>query len=174
MAPYIGQIIMFAGTYEPAGWKFCQGQILKITDFQNLFSVIGTAYGGDGKTTFALPQLLGRIPMNYGNGPGLGPHNLGEMGGTGIETITEASVPPHTHTVNATHDKGDTASPAGHLLGKTEEAGGQLSKTYRTAFEQHVDLHPETITHTGENKPHSNQPPYIALNFIIAIGGTLP
>src|ERR1700730_13467712 len=113
--PYVGEIRMFAGNFAPAGWMFCEGQLLPISEYQTLFNLIGTTYGGDGQSTFALPDLRGRIPLHFGNG-----FTLAETGGVETVTLTVAQIPAHTHALLATSTFGSQASPANNVLAQTQ------------------------------------------------------
>ena len=167
MEPFIGQIMMFAGNFAPRGWALCNGQLLPIASNTALFSILGTTYGGDGQTTFALPDLRGRVPMHMGQGPGLSPRKLGERGGRETDTLTVNNLPSHNHAMNAANADAKSASPAGNLLGNAQtqvyasgSAGAQMST--------------QSVSNTGENQPFSIMQPFECINFVIALQGIFP
>ncbi|MCY1078456.1 phage tail protein [Archangium lansingense] len=168
--PFIGQIVMFAGNFAPRGWAFCQGQILPIAQNQALFSILGTTYGGNGQTTFALPDLRGRYPMQPGQGPGLSPRTLGEQGGSETVTLIANQMPAHNHTINVSSQDGDTETPVGTVLA-ADSTGGNLN--YRGAP---IDgtMNPAAIGIAGGSQPHNNMSPFLCVNFIIALEGVYP
>ncbi len=169
--PFIAEIRIFAGNFAPRGWAFCDGQLLPIAQNTALFSLIGTTYGGDGKTTTALPDLQGRAPMHPGRGPGLTERRLGQVVGTEAVTITEASLPMHSHVVRATLSAGNTATPSS----TTALAPSGFDKLYQTNTTQNLGtLDPSSVSATGGNQAHNNMQPYLALNFIIALVGLYP
>lgn len=164
--PFIGEIRLFAGNFAPRGWAFCDGQLLPIAQNQALFSIIGTTYGGDGRTTFALPDLRGRAPIHAGSGPGLTPRVLGARGGEEQVTLTESQLPQHTHSLMASTAKADTKTPTGEVLGGN-------TKNY-TAPPTNVDTDISSIGIAGEGQAHNNMQPYLTLNYIIALQGIYP
>jgi len=171
--PFIGQIRMFAGTFAPRGWAFCNGQLLQIAQNTALFALIGTTYGGDGRTTFALPNLQGAAPLHPGQGPGLTRRRLGEDGGQANVTLTEAEMPAHTHDAKAHDAPGNQNSPAGHLWA--------VGRAQRTTVEQYAGggsgggaLGATALATAGNSQPHNNLPPYLGLNFCIALVGIFP
>ena len=168
MNPFIGEIIMFGGNFAPRGWSLCDGQLLPISQWSALFSILGTTYGGDGRTTFGLPGMRGRVPVHAGNGPGLSNYNLGARGGAETITLTTAQMPSHNHLERL---GGSGASPAGSgsLIGNITGATLLFNGTAS------VDtLASNAIANTGGGQPHENRQPYIAINFIIALQGTYP
>jgi microcystin-dependent protein len=167
--PYIAAILLFAGNFAPRGWAFCQGQILSIAQNTALFSLLGTTYGGNGQTTFALPDLRGRVPIHPGAGPGLPNYTLGEMAGSPSTTLLITNLPAHNHTLTAFSEAGDTAAPAGALLANT----GALDKEYKTTGSA-VTMGPTAIGVTGGSQPFNIMQPYLALNYIIALEGIFP
>lgn len=170
--PFIAEIRIFAGNFAPRGWAFCDGQLLPISNNTALFSLIGTTYGGDGRTTTALPNLQGRAPMHPGRGPGLTSRRLGEKVGTETVTLSEAQIPSHSHTVRGTTTAGAAGAPGNtSSIGRTSITD-RLYQTNTTA--NIVEMASETISTTGGGQPHANQQPYLAMNFIIALQGLYP
>lgn len=169
--PFIAEIRIFAGNFAPRGWAFCNGQLLPISQNTALFSLIGTTYGGDGRTTTALPNLQGRAPMHPGNGPGLSARRLGETGGTEAVTLSEGQVPNqgHRHDLLAQDAVASETTPEGNVLAGAEAQvyGGDtpLGQMAATALE------PVTL---GAGQPHNNMQPFLAINFIIALVGLFP
>jgi microcystin-dependent protein len=161
--PYVGEIRMFAGNFAPAGWMFCEGQLLPISEYETLFNLIGTTYGGDGQSTFALPDLRGRIPLHQGNG-----FTLAETGGAEEITLTVNQIPAHSHPFLATTDIANQGSPSGTLC-----AQPSVTKLYFAAAGAAV-MAANSITPTGGNQPHTNFQPYLCLDFIISLFGIFP
>jgi microcystin-dependent protein len=161
--PFLGQITIFAGNFAPRGYAFCQGQILSISQNTALFSLLGTTYGGDGRTTFALPDLRGRVPVGAGQGPGLTAQSVGETSGQETVTLTTQQLPPHTHSIQVTNAPSDTSNPVGAVPAK----GGSYSKGAPTGTAANA-------TQTGGGQPHSNLQPSLGLNYIIALEGIYP
>jgi microcystin-dependent protein len=167
--PFVAEIKMFGGNFAPTGWAFCDGQLLPISQNTALFSLLGTYYGGDGKSTFALPDLRGRVPLQHGQGPGLSNRDQGETGGAETVTLTPTEIPAHTHSfalpttdANATSD-----DPQGRLPARTAE------NTYATSGTV-VDMAPFTSGDAGGAQPHNNLQPYLTVTFIIALQGIFP
>ena len=167
--PLIGEIKMFAGNFAPRGWAFCDGQLLPISQNSALFSILGTTYGGDGRTTFGLPDLRGRVAIHPGNGPGLSNYNLGQAGGQETVTLTTAQLPSHSHTVNATSESGDTNAPSGGLLSNT----GAYDNEYKASGTV-VPMKSNMINNTGGSQPVQIRQPYRTVNYIIALIGIYP
>lgn len=167
--PFIGQIAVVAFNYAPQGWAKCEGQLLPIAQNQALFALLGTTYGGDGVTTFALPDLRGRVPMGDGNGPGLTPRVLGEKSGSETNTLTIAQMPMHNHTVNASTVDGDQNLPTGSIPANTKA----LDKEY-TASAANTTMSPSMIGVSGGSQPVNNIQPYTTLTYIIALQGVWP
>lgn len=166
--PFIAEIRIFAGNFAPRGWAFCNGQLLPVSQNTALFSLIGTTYGGDGRSTTALPNLEGRAPMHPGRGPGLTSRRLGERGGVETVTLTEAQMPSHTHTVRAANEIGELRGPAGHALARSSSA---------TAYGPASNLVPladQALPSAGGSQAHDNMQPYLTMNFIIALVGLYP
>ena len=168
---FIGEIRIFAGTYAPAGWKFCDGSVLKVQEYQALFAVIGKQYGGDGRTTFALPNLKGRAPMHWGQGAGLTERKLGEAGGKGKVTLSPDQMPSHTHVPQGTRANPVTPRPEGGLW-----AGGATGANLYSAATapDYAPLSESALQSIGGGQPHNNMQSYLAINFIIALEGTFP
>lgn len=171
MEPFIGQIILFAGNFAPRGWAFCNGQLMDIATYQALFSILGTTYGGDGRQTFALPDLRGRMAMHAGNGPGLTDRRLGEKGGSETETLTSDQLPTHQHQyTDKSSQAGGTTPNTGHYFPVPASWGKPLPSGGSSTPE-------ETTGNTGQaggGAAHNNLPPYQCLNFIIALQGIYP
>ncbi|MCG7624389.1 phage tail protein [Epibacterium sp. Ofav1-8] len=169
--PFIAEIRIFAGNFAPRSWAFCNGQLLPIAQNTALFSLIGTTYGGDGRSTTALPNLQGRAPMHPGRGPGLTSRRLGQRGGSEQVTLTEAQLPNHTHTAMASTEFADTSAPSSSTtLGNTG-----FDTLYQTDTDSnHVDLAYEAMPEAGGGQSHNNMQPYLTLNFIIALQGLYP
>jgi len=159
--PYIGEIRMFCGNFAPNGWLLCQGQLVSISDYDTLFNLIGTTYGGDGQDTFALPNLASRLPMHQGSG-----FPLGAMGGAETVTLTTQQLPVHTHSANASSGSGNQTSPNAQVWADWGSPG--YAPTPDTA------MNPAALTPAGGNQPHDNMPPYLAINFIISMYGIYP
>ncbi|MFD1161722.1 phage tail protein [Hwangdonia seohaensis] len=167
--PFIGQISMFAGNFAPRGWALCDGQLLPISQYSALFSILGTTYGGDGETTFALPDLRGRVPMHAGNGPGLTSRQLGQKFGSETNTLTVNQMPSHSHTVNAVTDDGNQSVPTGNLPAGTKV----LDKEYSNAA-SNTTMNANMINANGDNQPVNNIQPVLVINYIIALEGVYP
>ncbi|MEO8515470.1 MAG: tail fiber protein [Flavobacterium sp.] len=166
---YLGEIKLVPYNFAPTGWARCDGQLLSIAQNQALFALLGTTYGGNGQTTFALPDLRGRVPMSDGQGPGLTPRVLGEMGGTETNTLTVAQMPAHNHTVNGVSTDGDQNIPTGSLPANTK----LLDKEY-SAGNADTTMSPQMIGITGGSQPVNNVQPYTTLTYIIAVQGIFP
>ena len=163
--PFVGEIRMFAGNFAPAGWMFCSGQLLPISEFETLFNLIGTTYGGDGQETFALPNLQSRVPMHQGNGV-----TLAETGGVETITLTINQIPQHNHSLLAT-DGGSVLAPTNALLAVPTSAVAGL-QTYGTGAT--TPLASQTIVTGGGSQPHDNLQPYLCVSFIISLFGLFP
>jgi microcystin-dependent protein len=161
--PYVGEIRMFAGNFAPAGWMLCEGQLLPISENETLFQLIGTTYGGDGQSTFALPDLRGRVPVHNGNGV-----ILAETGGVEDVTITVNQLPSHTHQFFATENLGSVANPPGNVVAKSTTVDMYINEN------PSVNLHANLITSIGGSQPHNNMAPYLCINFIISLFGIFP
>ena len=162
---------MFAGNFAPAGWMFCEGQTLPISENDTLFTLIGTTYGGDGQETFNLPNLASRVPMHMGTGPDGTTYQIGEMAGTESETLTVNQIPVHNHAVVAT-GTGQTLSPANATFATaTSSQAGVLAYSLDAAS---TTLAPTTIGPAGGSQPHENTQPFLCVNFIISLFGIFP
>ena len=161
--PYVGEIRMFAGNFAPAGWMFCEGQLLPISENETLFQLIGTTYGGDGESTFALPDLRGRIPIHQGNG-----FILAETGGAEEITLTVQQIPAHSHPLLASADTGNQVNVAGNLTSNSQGAIPYIEDPPT------VNMNPADIGPTGGSQPHTNFQPYLCVDFIISLFGIFP
>ncbi len=167
--PFVAEIRIFPFNFPPRGWAFCDGQLLPISQNTALFSLCGTFYGGDGKSTFALPNLQGSAAMGQGDGPGLSQRFLGEASGTPNVTLLLSEIPFHTHTLEASQDRSDSlASPLGHL-----PPGGDAD-LYSDPVANLPQMAPTALAPTGGTLPHNNMMPYLTLNFCIALQGVFP
>jgi len=166
-SPFIAEIIMFAGNFAPRSWAFCDGQLLAISQNNALFSLLGTTYGGDGRVTFGLPEMRGRVSIHPGNGPGLSAYQLGERGGQENVTLTENQLPSHAHPTlnNAVNNVPNTANASGNTL-----ANGSF---YSTDAPDSA-TQPSTTGNAGANQSHGNIQPYVCVNYIIALQGVFP
>ncbi|MBI1224272.1 MAG: phage tail protein [Bacteroidetes bacterium] len=170
MEPFIGEIKLFAGNFAPRGWAFCDGQLLPINQWQALFSILGTIYGGDGRTTFAMPDLRGRVAIHRGTGPGLSDYNIGEKGGEETVTLTIPQLPIHSHTLNANKYNGDTSDTPGSSLADSKGS----DRDYNKSGTVNTQMSSNSIGNTGSGQAHENRQPYLALNYIIAMQGIYP
>jgi microcystin-dependent protein len=161
--PYVGEIRMFAGNFAPAGWMFCEGQLLPISEYETLFNLIGTTYGGDGQSTFALPDLRGRTPLHMGNG-----FTLAETGGAPEITLTVSQIPAHSHPFLASTTIADQNSVSGNLV-----AQPSVAEMYFAAPPTQA-LASTSISATGGSQPHNNMQPYLCVDFIISLFGIFP
>jgi microcystin-dependent protein len=175
---YIGEIIMFAGNFPPTGWAFCAGQILPIAQNTALFSLLGTMYGGNGTSTFALPDLRSRVPISYGQGPGLSYYDIGQTGGEEIVTLLLSEIPMHSHTMafnpRVYNSAGNSASPAGNYPAIIPLRGAEYGTTHESYLPQagtKLDFIGQSI---GSGLPHNNMQPYLTINYIIALQGIYP
>ena len=166
---FIAEIRMFAGNYAPRDWALCEGQLLPISQHSALFSILGTMYGGDGRTTFALPDLRGRVAIHPGQGPGLSYYNQGAIGGSERNTLTTNQLPSHNHSVNAVTATGNQTSPTGNLVADS----GLFDNEYSNANAD-TTLKSTMIENTGGGQPVNNIQPYGTVNYIIALVGTFP
>ncbi|MCF3111455.1 tail fiber protein [Niabella sp. CC-SYL272] len=170
MDPFLSMIVLFGCNFAPRGWAFCQGQLLSIAQNTALFSLLGTTYGGNGQTTFALPDLRGRVPIGFGQGPGLSSYALGQQGGAETVTLLLSQMPAHTHAFMATAEAGDTSDPTGAFPANT----GTLDKEYKQSPVNKVAMNAAAVETKGGSQPHTNIQPYLALNYCIALEGIFP
>jgi microcystin-dependent protein len=168
--PYIGEIALFAGNFAPVGWAFCDGTVLQIQQYSALYSILGTNYGGNGTTNFALPDLRGRAPISFGTGPGLTPRVLGQKFGSETTALTEGQLPKHTHIMGASAQPADQAAPTGNVLA-VEPTG---SSAMYHAEPINTAMNASAIGTAGNNQPFSVLQPCIAINYIIALVGIYP
>jgi len=168
--PFIAEIRIFAGNFAPRGWAFCNGQLLPISQNTALFSLIGTTYGGDGRSTTALPDLQGRAPMHPGRGPGLSNRILGQRGGAEQVSLSEPQMPNHSHSQRASDLRAGSGTAVGNVL--AEPRDGLLYQSDTTS--SRVPLAPESLASSGGGLPHNNMQPFLGLNFIIALVGLYP
>ncbi len=166
--PFVAEIRIFPFNFAPKGWAWCDGQLLPISQNTALFSLLGTTYGGNGKSNFALPDLQGRAPMHPGQGPGLSLHDLGETGGSETVTLLESEIPAHSHTLRGDEDDAAFFGPAGMLLA----AGNQMYLGPNPAV--NTNLAPEALAPAGGDAPHNNMQPYLTFYFNIALQGVFP
>jgi len=169
--PWLGEIALVAFNFAPQGWALCNGQLLSIAQNTALFSLIGTIYGGDGTTTFALPNLQSRVPLHFGQGSGLSPYTIGATDGVESVTLQTTQIPAHTHsfTPQATTATGGASSPAGALWA---ESG--TGDTIYQAGNSNAQMAPQTLGNTGGGQSHENRQPFLALNYVIALQGIFP
>lgn len=169
MEPFIGMMVMFGGNFAPRNWALCDGTLLSISQYQALFSILGTTYGGDGRTTFALPEMRGRVPMHPGSGPGLTTRRLGEKSGTENVTLTTNQIPSHNHTATLKGSDEDAN------IGETD-AASLANFTGYVADAPNTDMNAGSITvaHNGGGHSHTNVQPFLCVNFLIALVGTYP
>lgn len=172
--PYIGAIVLFAGNFAPQGWALCNGQILPISQYTALFSILGTFYGGNGVNNFALPDFRGRVPIHAGQGPGLSPYVIGQLAGSENTTLTITNLPSHSHGVacaTAAPSRGGN-NPAGNLMAPTVNISGSEVQIYNSTTGG--TMSPSMIQPNGGSQPFNNIQPYLCVNFIIALTGIFP
>ncbi|HYI01268.1 phage tail protein [Hyalangium sp.] len=170
--PFLGEIRLFGGNFAPRGWALCDGQILPIAQNTALFSILGTTYGGNGQTTFALPDLRGRAPLNWGTGPGLTPRSLGEASGVESVTLISSQMPAHNHAIEASTNQGDQFSPAGNVPAVLINQSGQPENLYSPT--PNSAMAPTSLSIAGGSQPHQNMQPFLCVSFIIALEGIFP
>jgi len=167
--PFVAEIRIFPFNFPPKGWAFCNGQLMPISQNTAVFSLLGTTYGGDGKSTFALPNLEGRAPMHPGQGPGLSLHDLGESGGSETVTLLESEIPAHTHTLRGNNTQGDSPIPTGNTLARYS------GNVYQQNVSSNLTaMAPQSLAPAGGGLPHNNMQPYLTLSFCIALQGIFP
>ncbi|SNR43937.1 phage tail protein [Puniceibacterium sediminis] len=166
--PFIGEIRMFAGNFAPVGWAFCDGQLLAVSQNDALFSLIGTIYGGDGRTTFGLPDMRGRVPLHFGDGPGLSSRRLGSKAGTEHVTLTMNELPIHGHDFHAQTKEATAAGPEGNV------AAMGVGVNFYSETAQDTNMAQSMLSHTGGSRQHTNLMPTLCVHFIIALFGIYP
>jgi len=173
MDPFVAEIRIFPFNFAPKGWAFCDGQLMPISQNTALFSLLGTTYGGDGKSTFALPNMQGNVAMHPGQGPGLSLHDLGEMSGSESVTLLESEIPAHAHAVGrALNDAGNSISPANSVWAQSAAGRGAAALYIDGAPTGQVKI--DSLAAAGGGLPHNNMQPYLTLNFCIALQGVFP
>jgi microcystin-dependent protein len=174
MDEYLGMIKIFAGNFAPRGWLLCNGQLMSISQNNALFALLGTMYGGNGTTTFALPDLRGRAPIGFGQGPGLSNYVQGQMGGVEGVTLTTTQIPSHSHPLNVNNGKAGVAVPtASNSIAAPVDVNGDAANGFSQTA-PNTQISPASIGVTGGNQPHENRPPYLAINYIICTQGLYP
>jgi microcystin-dependent protein len=170
--PYIGEIRIFAGNFAPKDWALCNGQLMAIVQNTALFSILGTNYGGDGKTTFGLPNLQAATPMSQGSGPGLTPRQVGEVGGSPTVTLTAAQLPGHSHTFGVELGLGDQTAVANNFVAANRNASAFTAPNAPNLNTQPMNA--AAIANSGGSQPHNNRQPFLGLTFIICLNGIYP
>jgi microcystin-dependent protein len=168
MPPYVGEIRMFAGNFGPNGWMLCQGQLLPISEYETLFQLIGTTYGGDGFETFALPNLQSRVPIHQGTGAGLSTKTIGEQAGVETVTLTTQQIPNHTHAMIVDGSLANQPSPQNGFMAQPSQ-----TLVYKPGAPTSA-LNPNAISPIGGSQPHENMQPYLVINYIISLYGVFP
>lgn len=168
--PFVAEIRIFPFNFAPSGWAWCDGQILPLSQNTALFSLLGTTYGGNGMSNFALPDLQGSAPMHFGQGPGLSLRDLGESGGSETVTLLESEIPSHSHTLRGSNEDGVQGSVSASVA-LSSSVGGQL---YRDPAASLVPMASESLPVVGGGQPHNNMMPYLTLYFCIALQGVFP
>ncbi len=161
--PYVGEIRMFAGNFAPAGWMFCEGQLLPISEYETLFNLIGTTYGGDGQSTFALPDLRGRLPLHMGNS-----FTLAETGGVEEVTLTVSQIPAHSHPLLASSSPGTSNTPVANVTAESATINTYIQDVTNS------NMNPAAVSSVGGSQPHTNFQPYLCVDFIISLFGIFP
>ncbi len=169
--PFVAEIRIFPFNFAPTGWAFCNGQIMPISQNTALFALLGTTYGGDGKSTFALPDLQGNVPLHPGQGQGLSLYDLGQTGGASNVSLLQSEIPAHTHTLRATVENGTQGSVTANITLATS-VGGQLYQNNTSA--NLAIMSPQSLAPAGGSQPHNNMMPYLTLNMCIALQGVFP
>jgi microcystin-dependent protein len=169
--PFVAEIRIFPFNFAPKGWAWCDGQLLPLSQNTALFSLLGTTYGGNGKSNFALPDLQGRGPLHPGQGPGLSLYDLGETGGSETVSLLESEIPAHSHALRASNDAGLTNTAAGNMIARPFGRGNNL---FQTTNAQLAMMAPEALAPAGGDQPHNNLMPYLTFYFCIALQGVFP
>ena len=175
--PFVGQVIMFGGNFAPAGWATCSGQLLPISEYETLFNLIGTTFGGDGQSTFGLPDLQGRIPIHNGQGSGLSNYVLGQAAGTETVTLTIQQIPAHNHLIGVPSTPANQSVPAGNTILANENSnapGCGNAFTYAAAGSAQTAMVSTSIANTGSSQSHNNIQPVMAVTYIISLFGIYP
>jgi microcystin-dependent protein len=176
-SPYVGQIFIFAGNFAPSGWMFCNGQLLPISEYETLFNLIGTTYGGDGQSTFALPDMRGRVPVHQGQGGGLSNYTLAQTGGAESVTLNMQQIPQHNHFALSNNAQGSASTPSANTILSSQNIGtGANTPSGFAAYAAGtaVTLPASTVQNTGGNQPHDNIMPILTLNYCISLFGVFP
>jgi len=171
MDPFVAEIRIFPFNFAPKGWAFCDGQILPLSQNTALFSLLGTTYGGDGKSNFALPNMQGNAPMHPGQGPGLSLHDLGETGGSETVSLLESEIPGHSHTVMANAAVGNRTTPAANAISRVT---GSTPFVAGSPTPPLIQMSPNSVAPAGGDQPHNNMQPYLTFYFCIALQGVFP
>lgn len=174
MDAYLGEVRIFSGTFPPNGWADCNGQLLPVSQYTALYSIIGNMYGGSAPATFALPNLNGRVPMHQGQGPGLTQRTVGATGGVEAVSLTAEQMPAHIHVPQALDNQGSRVDPTGSVWAKTPKAGRQGLDTPEFAATLDTPMNPMALAPAGGGQPHNNMQPYVAVRFIICLDGEFP
>jgi len=170
MNPYVGQLVLVGFNFPPRGWAYAAGQLMPIAQNTALFSLLGTFYGGDGRSTFGLPNLQGAVAIGQGQSPGLSQYVIGESGGSTTVTLNSQEVPPHTHALQTAGGKPNQSSPVANAVADAKETGS----LFATATTPQAPMSASAVSTAGGNQPHNNMMPYVALNWIIALQGVFP
>ena len=173
-SPFVAEIRCFACNFAPTGWAFCNGQLLPISQNTALFSLLGTFYGGDGKSTFALPNLQGSVAIGAGQGPGLSLYDLGQQGGSDFVTLLQSEMPLHNHVVQSSAGGGGVSTASGNGPGKSVTGGSTAVNIYIDTPAPNVQFNPLAVAIQGSSLPHNNDMPSLTLNFCIALQGVFP
>jgi microcystin-dependent protein len=168
--PFVAEIRIFPFNFAPRGWAWCDGQLLPLSQNTALFSLLGTTYGGNGKSNFALPDLQGRAPMHPGQGPGLSLHDLGETGGSETVSLLESEIPAHAHVLRGDANVAETPDPAGNVFARATSINAYQTNTSQSL----VTMAPEALAPAGGDQPHNNLQPYLTFYFCIALQGVFP
>src|SRR3982750_610496 len=168
--PFVAEIRIFPFNFAPKGWAFCDGQLMPLSQNTALFSLLGTTYGGDGKSNFALPDMQGNAPMHPGQGPGLSLHDLGETGGSQTVSLLESEIPSHPHTLNCLVPIGNRTTPVGNTIARVTGATPYLPPAGAAL----AMMAPQALAPAGGDQPHNNMQPFLTLNFCIALQGVFP
>jgi microcystin-dependent protein len=172
MDPFVAEIRIFPFNFAPKGWAFCDGQILPLSQNTALFSLLGTTYGGDGKSNFALPNMQGNVPMHPGQGPGLSLHDLGETGGSDTVSLLESEIPAHAHTMMSLPAPANRTAPIGNSIARVQGTSGPYVQGSPTPAP--ANMSDNAVAPAGGDQPHNNLQPYLTLNFCIALQGVYP